>query len=406
MRTRYLAISAVSLAVALSACGSGSGSSNPPSLNEALQAGSCHQDATTSAYSNSFADASKLSSITPLGAMSRTHVTPIDHIYVNYPPVEGDPMAPSGLPAGTYNITSPADGWIVNVQDFKATNEYPYPDYRVVIEHSCNLYSVFIHVGELQGAAKAAMGKESWKGSIPVKAGEVIADDSANPGFDFSTFDATKNVSFINPSSYASQDSWKIHTVNPLDYMPADVKTQLEAKSLRSVAPVGGTIEYDKAGTAQGSWFVKDTNGYTGKGGNAANYSSTGDGVSHGYWDTHLAMAPNNIDPKAFIYSVGDWAGCPCQFMSVGNIDPASITASTKPTVLELVRGTAVNPDGSVMDENRPVKGFSLKASNKIEGLLAIQVNEDGTMTVQKMPGAKSKAEFTGFTKEALTYVR
>ena len=42
----------------------------------------------------------------------------------------------------------------------------------------------------------------------------------------------------------------------------------------------------------------------------------------------------------------------------------------------------------------------------KVEGVLAIRLNADGTMTVQKMPGATSASAFTGFTSDALTYVR
>ena len=79
-----------------------------------------------------------------------THVTPVDHIYVYYP------QGTETSPMGTFSITSPADGTIVSVEDFRKTNDYPYPDYRVVIAHSCDLYSVFIHVGELQGVTSEA----------------------------------------------------------------------------------------------------------------------------------------------------------------------------------------------------------------------------------------------------------
>jgi hypothetical protein len=318
------------------------------------------------------------------------------------------PQGTEGSPLGTFAITSPADGNIVSVEDFRKTNDYPYPDYRVVVAHSCDLYSVFIHVGELQGvaaeAASAAAASGSWSGAIAVKAGEVIADESQAPGFDFSTFATDAKVEMINPASYFSAESWKPYTANPFDYFPADVKSAYGAKSLRSVEPIGGTIFYDLDGTAQGMWYVKDTNGYRGKGDQKASYNNHGK-VARGYWDTHLAFAPDNVDSKSFIYSIGDWEGCPCQFLSVGNVDPSTIKAGGAPTILDLVEYGYLAPDGSPMDPNRPVKGYTLQPGTAIVGSVAFQVNSDGTMTVEKRPG-KDAASFTGFGADALTYVR
>ena len=353
-------------------------------------------------YSAGIGDASQWSHVVPLGAMISTHVTPVDHIYVYYP------QGSDGSAAGTFTVTSPADGAIVSVEDFRKTNDYPYPDYRVVIAHSCDLYSVFIHVGELQGAAAeaatAAASSGSWSGNIQVKSGEVIADESQAPGFDFSTFATDAKVEMINPASYAQKEQWKPYTANPFDYFPAEVKAAYEAKSLRTVEPVGGTIFYDLDGTAQGNWFVKDTNGYMGIGDQKASYNNHGK-VAHGYWDTHLAFAPDNVDPTAFIYSIGDWEGCPCQFMSVGNVDPSTVKAGGAPTVVDLVEFEYLAPDGSRMDPTKPVRGYTLKGGTAVVGSVAFQVNADGTMTVEKRPG-KDATSFTGFGPDATTYVR
>ena len=43
---------------------------------------------------------------------------------------------------------------------------------------------------------------------------------------------------------------------------------------------------------------MKDTNGYRGKGDEKASYNNHGK-VAHGYWDTHLAFAPDAVDPKS-----------------------------------------------------------------------------------------------------------
>lgn len=381
--------------------GGGSGTQGGAMSLKSVFGGECNPDGPKS-YSAGIGDASQWSHIVPLGAMISTHVTPVDHIYVYYP------QGTEGSPLGTFAITSPADGNIVSVEDFRKTNDYPYPDYRVVIAHSCDLYSVFIHVGELQGAAAeaatAAASSGSWSGNIAVKAGDVIADESQAPGFDFSTFATDAKVEMINPASYFEKESWKPFTANPFDFFPADVKSAYEAKSLRSVEPIGGTIFYDLDGTAQGMWYVKDTNGYRGKGDQKASYNNHGK-VARGYWDTHLAFAPDNVDSKSFIYSIGDWEGCPCQFLSVGNVDPSTIKAGGAPTILDLVEYSYLAPDGSPMDPNRPVKGYTLQPGTAIVGSVAFQVNSDGTMTVEKRPG-KDAASFTGFGADALTYVR
>lgn len=363
--------------------------------------GQCEDEGPTT-YTSGIGDASQWSHIVPLGAMISTHVTPVDHIYVYYP------QGSDGSATGTFTVTSPADGTIVSVEDFRKTNDYPYPDYRVVISHSCDLYSVFIHVGELKGAAaeaaSAAASTGSWSGSIAVTAGEVIADESQAPGFDFSTFATSAKVEMINVASYSQKENWKPFTANPFDFFPADVKASYEAKSLRTAAPVGGTIFYDVDGTAQGNWFVKDTNGYMGLGDQKASYNNHGK-VARGYWDTHLAFAPDNVDPTAFIYSIGDWEGCPCQFMSIGNVDPTTVKAGGAPTVVDLVEYEYLAPDGSRMDPSKPVKGYTLSGGTSIVGSIAFQVNADGTMTVEKRPG-KDAASFTGFGQDATTYVR
>lgn len=361
----------------------------------------CDPNGPTS-YTAGIGSAEQWSHVVPLGAMLTTHITPIDHIYVFYPQGTED------SPVGTFEVTSPADGQIISVQDFRVGNDYPYPDYRVVISHSCDLYSVFIHVGELQGVAAEAAAKAAesgnWSGSIPINAGEVIADESSTPGFDFSTFATSARVDMINPASYVQFESWKPYTANPFDFFPAEIKAAYEAKTLRTVEPIGGTIFYDIDGTAQGNWFVKGTNGYRGVGDQKASYNNRGK-VARGYWDTHLAFAPDPIDPSSFIYSIGDWEGCPCQFMSIGNVDPSAVKNGMSPTVVDLVEFSYLEPDGSIMDPSRPVRGYKLAPGNEIVGSIAFQVNGDGSMTVEKRPG-QNAASFTGFGANALTYVR
>ena len=65
-----------------------------------------------------------------------------------------------------------------------------------------------------------------------------------------------------------------------------------------------------------------------------------------------------------------------------------------------------VNPDGSKADQRSPKKGYTLRPSQTIQGLLVIQLLADGTMKVEKLPGVTDPKMFTGFSDKALIYVR
>ena len=396
MKSRMAAgfVSIVAMTMLVAGCGKGSSGGDSSSLAGALGAKGCDKTSTVKTYSASIGDVSKFAYIYPMGGLIASHVTPIDHVYVYYP----EDTETHTVAAGSYLVTSPADGVVANIEDFQKTNQYPYPDHRVVIAHSCDFFSVFIHIGDLATGIEVG---------AKVTAGQTLADDSYSPGYDFSTFDSSVNLDFINPASYSKQDAWKIHTANPFNYFPADAKALLEEKSLRATAPFDGKLDWDQAGTAQGNWFVQDTNGYFGNfKDQGASFDNHGK-IAHGYWDTHLAIAPHAVDGTAFIYSIGDFAGCPCQFMSKGNIDPTTLTSSmTAPQVIELVEYEYVDAKGQPMDEPHPTKGYTLKPRTDVVGLLALQVMADGTMKVEKLPDAHSAADFTGFTDKAQIYVR
>ena len=151
-------LEAGSIADATSTTMSSSGSSGSSAIPlKSILGGECDPNGPAT-YSAGIGDATQWSHVVPLGAMVGTHVTPVDHIYIYYP------KGTNNSAPGTFKVTSPADGTIVGIEDFQKSNGYPYPDYRIVIAHSCDLYSVFIHVGELQGPAAQAAGDASRNG--------------------------------------------------------------------------------------------------------------------------------------------------------------------------------------------------------------------------------------------------
>ena len=363
---------------------------------------------TSTKITHGIIDPEKVSYFVPMGAMLTSHITPIDHIYAYFP---GDAGQPISKPSGSYLVTSPAAGQIISVEDFSKTNQYPYPDYRVVISHSCNLYSVFIHVGKLTGAAASIVSKigsrGDWSGKVSVKGGAVFADDSKNPNFDYSIFDGTKKLKgFINLKSYGQAEQWKPWTADILNYLPQSIKSAYEEKFLSTTAPIGGKIDWDISKSAQGNWFIENTNGYRGVAKLGASYNNHGK-VARGTWDTHLAIAPDAIDRNTTIFSIGDWEGCPCQFVSKDpTITGLTITSSSGVTVIELTEFEFYLPTGERVDRGRPTKGYKVVSSGPVVGLLALQVNADGTMKVEKLPGKTSRSEFTNFSKSAKIYTR
>jgi hypothetical protein len=384
----------------------GQGGAAPKSLSDVWGKDKC--SGTSTKITHGITDPSNISYIVPMGAMLTSHITPIDHIYIYFPSNFGQAIE---KPAGTYLVTSPAAGKIVSVEDFAKTNGYPYADYRIVISHSCNLYSVFIHVGKLIGPAAQIASKigtsGSWSGSVAVKAGEAVSDDSEKPNFDYSLFDGTKKLKgFANLKSYGQAEQWKPWTADILSYLPKSLKSAYEDKFLATASPIGGRIDWDLSGTAQGNWFVQNTNGYRGVGNQGAAYDNHGK-VARGYWDTHLAIAPDAIDRNATIFSIGDWEGCPCQFVSKDpNVSGSTIKSSSGVTVIELTEFEFKSPTGETVDRSQPTKGYKVVSSGPVVGLLAIQVNANGTMKVEKLPGKTSKSDFMAFSSAAKVYVR
>jgi hypothetical protein len=346
-------------------------------------------------------DPTKLAYIKPLGGMSGAHVLPIDHIYVIYPNFA---TGGSHVADPTRPITSPAGGSIIDVGDFQIGNNYPYPDYRVTISHSCNLFSIFTHVSKLIGPAADILHHLTnghWEGNIPIKSGEAFAD--ASIAFEYTLFDQTKKLTGLDTPSFAGSPA-ELYVANILDYLPASLEPAYEAKFLSTTAPIGGKVDWNVVGSAQGDWFVENTNGFRGIGDpGLPTYGSPCDL----YTKTDLAIVPDNIARKTFIYSFGDWAGCWGQFVSKDpTIDSSKITSASGTVVIELAELGYVDAAGARVDPGNPPKDYLIVPGDTVKGLLAIRVNADNSLTVEKLPGATSKSSFTGFDAQAQTYVR
>lgn len=328
--------------------------------------------------------------IRPLGAMLDGHVTPTDHVYV----APKNPQAADN----TYPVLMPADGEIVEISrmpdqyigDRKGTQLAP-EDHRIVISFSCRYYAIYIHIHKLAAPlasqVKGIKAGENKKVSLTLKAGDTVGYIGGS-SFDWTPLDTKSTLKgFISPELYAGE-SWKIHTISPFDLYTGSLKSQLEALSLRSVAPVGGKIDYDQPGMLVGTWFREGSGGYSGN-------SKNGKGGGDRYWDGHLSVVPDYIDPTYTIVSIGNWQDKATQFLVKGSVDPSKTTTASGITKYEL---TGFSYEGDA-------KNLHPISNGTVAGTIAFEVQPGEKLKVEKFPG-KTAAQVTGFTSAAQVYER
>jgi hypothetical protein len=339
---------------------------------------------------------SDLAYIRPLGAMSDGHVTPTDHVYIGGPNVNAAD--------NTYAVLMPADGTVADVSAMPAQyigdrsgQQVAQEDHRIVISHSCRYFSIYIHIHKLSDKLKNAVGtlqpNESKRADVELKAGEVVGYIGGST-FDWTPIDTSVTLKgFITPSRYDGE-SWKVHTVSPFDLYDGSLKAELEAKSIRSVAPLGGKIDYDQPGKLIGNWFREGSGGYSGTGQNEGRY-----------WDGHLSVVPDYIDPTSTIVSIGNWTGSAQQFVVSGSVDPSKIGEQDGVVKYELKRLNYQTANNQGLGGGVPPKGLRPSQSESVQGTIVLQVLSGEKLKVEKFPG-KTAAQVAGFTSAAQTYER
>ncbi len=163
---------------------------------------------------------------------------------------------------------------------------------------------------------------------IPVFAGDTLGMVGGNPGqfgLDFGVYDKSK------PNELATDrfdDYGYPYSVSPLDYFTDEIVDYLAlicggylhgSPFVRTKPPIGGTINYDVEGTAQGIWFKE------------------GEPISPE--DPHIALVYHNADPDIPLFSVG---------ISIPGLVSGPYTYSVKETGLIDRAFYDVKPDGNI----------------------------------------------------------
>ena len=332
-------------------------------------------------------DLDRIEYVTPLGLMSGSHVTPVDHqYYQNFKESDWD-----------ITVYSPAAGTIIDIQHMQQTvSDGPgqtIDDYRLVIEHTCTISSIFIHVGQLSPrvAEVAPSAGESARIDLPVEAGEVIGSYRKN--VDYNVVDLEVTLEGLLVPAHYEQESWKIHTPDPFDYFTPEIREVLIAKSLRVVEPFGGKFDYDVDGRLVGNWFQEGTNGY-------------GGADRDRYWAGHLAIAYDLFDPSQVVVSIGTFDGASAQLGVEGNApDPLDVSIESGVVAYELV-DYDYYIDGERWDRVSLVKGIEARNTDgRIYGVVLFQLLDDRRLKVETFPG-ETASQVDGFTAAALIYER
>ncbi|NQW20064.1 MAG: hypothetical protein HQ477_04980 [Chloroflexi bacterium] len=337
----------------------------------------------------------------PYGMLAGAHVTPIDHMYFE--------PADRSLGRDVYEVRAIQDGVIYSLQsrDINVdTGQSRQREWRMDIAHTCTFTSYFDLLTSLDPEIEAEWSKTEggrtgrWQG-IPVKAGQVVGRVGAQT-LDFGVYDYETTASgYIVPAHY-DHESWKIHTVDPFPYFPEDIRTSMLALMLRQVEPRAGKIDYDVEGTLSGNWFQQGTNGYAGV-------------EPSKYWDGHLAIVPDALDPTQWRFSTGNFSGelgNARQFGILGNApDPLTITTETGLVRYELGYSThfARNDESRSglggTNGMRPGDDIVAGTMDQVLGVALLQINADGTLTCEVFPGMITD-DVVGFTPSAKIYER
>ena len=356
--------------------------------------------------------------IEPMGRMSgfSGHLTPTDHLYL-YVDSVNDEM---------HDVLAVASGYIIQIDRWP--DEEGIGEYRMVFEHSCTLFSYYIHIQEihpdiLKESGELSPGSTSFK-RIQVDSGQAIGRVGKLKSYqhvhnqsnlDFAVIDTEITLpGFIIPSHYT--ESWKVHTVDPFDYYDEPLRSQLLKRNYRDADPKGGKIDFDIDGKLVGNWFLDGTDDYRAKGvigkskaewnniygrdmGECTTEYWDIQGKSIGnvpcnYWAGHLTFAYDHIIPDQIRISMGifwdveDERSTPWGIKN-NSPDPKSINPESGLIIYGLI-----NVDDYYSDE-----------FTKTIGILLVQMIDNQTITVEVFFG-KSSEEITEFSEEARIYRR
>lgn len=320
--------------------------------------------------------------IEPYGIMVDAHVIPTSHGYIS--PINFHSQRDS------YPVFAIADGFIVNVshrgqfigdtQKDRLTDEY-----QIYFEYSCTFYSYYDLLTSLAPEIETEVGKLSGfdhkQVRIPIKTGQLVGRVGGQT-VDFAVWNFEKQPAyFANPASYMGDedrfylDDMFVHFVEP-------IQSQLLAKNIRKKEPRSGTVAYDKKGKLVGNWFLEGSNGFQGP-------KEEQGKIGARYWDGHLSISYDFINPERIKFSIGNFNGKAAQFTVSGNSpDPSLIGVESGKVTYELMSSISRNETEGIF-----------------KGTVLLELIDSETLKLEIFP-EKTKDQISVFTQNAKMYHR
>lgn len=347
--------------------------------------------------------------VEPMGELKEGHIVPGDHIGINYA------TSPSSVPVKVY---APADAKLVRVEAHPYNPPSGYPQnirhYHVYLIHSCTLFSGFVHLTDFDSKileADSILKKVDESGAreftniqtdIELKAGQVIGTTWSFGLLGMVTVDLNvTNSGYLRPESYEAEN-WRIHAVSPFDYFNEPQKAQILAKNPRTVEPRGGKIDFDIDGKIVGNWFGEGSGGFRDLNAQpklCGNFPCP-------YWEGHLALVYDYVDPTQLRVSVGYNAGLldgtPYGVRGNGP-DFKDVGAEDSLVKYELVGLRDVTSERGWPVALDPL--IEISDESKFLGTMFVQMLEPQKIKMEVFPG-KTRDQVSGFTSKAKIYTR
>ena len=338
-------------------------------------------------------------SVQPYGIMVGAHVIPTDHGY--FAPIIFN------SPRDAYPVYAIADGYIVRAshrgQSVGDGPKTASDEYQLLVEYTCTFYSYYDLLTSLVGDVADKVGKlegfANKEARIPIKAGQEIGRIGGQT-VDFGVWNfELEPAHAANPASYKNH-LYRLYLAIIYKYFAEPVKSQLIALSARVVEPKSGTINYDIDGKLVGNWFREGSNGFAGSQNNRSE-------AGQRYWDGHLTIAYDYVDPSSIKFSIGNYQGEAAQFAVKGNApDPKDVSAESGMIRYELVQAGYINGDtGGQWELAPPVANPRLQPLSTVKGTVLIQMTDDSSLKLELFP-EKTAEQVTGFSNEARIYKR
>ncbi len=341
--------------------------------------------------------------IEPYGIMVEAHVIPTSHGYISPINFKSERDA--------YPVYAIADGTIVYVShrgEFVGEvggNHKPTDEYQMYFEYSCAFYSYYDLLTSLSPEIAAQVGVlkgfEQKLVRIPVKAGQEIGRVGGQT-VDFAVWNFNNPPAhFSNPKSYDGDEN-RFYLDDMFSHFTSEIKSALLSKNARVDEPKTGKVDYDVDGKLVGMWFKEGSGGFRGLP-NAQASGSVGR-----YWDGHLAIVYDFLDPTHIIFSIGDFAGTAKQFGVKDNApDPASITVESGLIKYELQQSQYIDSATKLgVDLSKGLNpNLISKNSDQVMGTVLLQMVEPMKLKLEIFPN-KTASQVGGFTDNARVYVR